>query len=145
LVLESSKKLRRSREETSFTATAVVDARQDNRQEDAPPRPSPVAAATAASLTTIPAPMTASFAGAGAGASPSAEEYTEKQSHELNVDRFPEKIMWLLDNRTAPDGLWWLPSGDAFAIKKIAFIDQLLHSHFRGNKFSSITRKLNRW
>ncbi|CAB9497347.1 HSF-type DNA-binding [Seminavis robusta] len=65
--------------------------------------------------------------------------------YQLDLNRFPDKIRCLLDNRVAPEALWWMPDGDAIAINKKLFIDQLLVTHFRGNKFPSITRKLNRW
>ena len=64
---------------------------------------------------------------------------------ELDLNRFPDKLRWLLDNEVAPDALWWLPEGDAIGINKDAFQEKLLEQEFRGNKFSSITRKLNRW
>lgn len=65
--------------------------------------------------------------------------------YELDLNRFPDKLRWLLDNDTAPGALWWLPEGDAIGIRKTVFQEQLLVQEFRGNKFSSITRKLNRW
>jgi HSF-type DNA-binding len=64
---------------------------------------------------------------------------------ELDLNRFPDKLRWLLDNEVAPQALWWLSGGDAIGINKNAFEAQLLEQEFRGNKFSSITRKLNRW
>ena len=64
---------------------------------------------------------------------------------ELDLNRFPDKLRWLLDTEVAPEALWWLPEGDAIGINKDAFQEQLLEQEFRGNKFSSITRKLNRW
>lgn len=73
------------------------------------------------------------------------KEKTAQQPYELDLNRFPDKMMWLLDNKTAPEALWWLPEGDALAIDKPKFMEELLEQQFRGNKFSSITRKLNRW
>jgi hypothetical protein len=63
----------------------------------------------------------------------------------LDLNRFPDKIRWLLDNQVAPNALYWMPDGDGIIISKKLFVDQLLVKHFRGNKFPSITRKLNRW
>jgi hypothetical protein len=68
-----------------------------------------------------------------------AREYT------LDLNRFPDKMRWLLDQNVSPEAYWWLPEGDAIAINKQVFSDQLLIKYFRGNKFPSITRNLNRW
>lgn len=74
-----------------------------------------------------------------------SETTARSGDYELDLNRFPDKLRWLLDNETAPEALWWLPEGDAIGIRKTAFQEQLLVQEFRGNKFSSITRKLNRW
>ena len=58
---------------------------------------------------------------------------------------FPQKLMQLLKNEEAPDAIWWLQKGTAFAMQKEKFQSMILDKHFRGNKFTSIIRKLNRW
>lgn len=73
------------------------------------------------------------------------EDVSEEAPYELDLNRFPDKMRCLLENQTAPEALWWLAEGDALAIDKPKFMEQLLAQEFRGNKFSSITRKLNRW
>jgi len=74
-----------------------------------------------------------------------ADKDKKTTDYELDLNRFPDQMRWLLDNNVAPEALWWLPDSDAFGINKPKFIDQLLDQEFRGNKFPSITRKLNRW
>ena len=69
----------------------------------------------------------------------------EEQVYELDPDRFPDKIRLLLDSESATDALWWLPGGNAIAINKEVFCQHLLIRHFRGNKFTSVTRNFNRW
>ncbi|CAB9514055.1 shock transcription factor, X-linked member [Seminavis robusta] len=59
---------------------------------------------------------------------------------------FPDQLWELLKYpEELEDAIWWMPGNDAFAINEPAFSDKLLESHFRGNKFTSIIRKLNRW
>jgi HSF-type DNA-binding len=58
---------------------------------------------------------------------------------------FPEKLMRLLQHECDPDAIFWLPEGDSFGINKPLFEEKVLNKYFRGNKFTSITRNLNRW
>ena len=58
---------------------------------------------------------------------------------------FPEKLMKLLQHECEPEAIFWLPEGDSFGINKPLFEDRVLNKYFRGNKFTSITRNLNRW
>ncbi|CAB9505295.1 HSF-type DNA-binding [Seminavis robusta] len=70
---------------------------------------------------------------------------SEDENYVLDQNRFPDKVRYLLDEQIAPDAIWWLPEGDALAVNRDAFSMQLLIRHFRGNKFSSVTRNFNRW
>ena len=58
---------------------------------------------------------------------------------------FPDQLWELLKYDELKDAIWWMQGDDAFAINEPIFSAKLLESHFRGNKFSSIIRKLNRW
>ena len=58
---------------------------------------------------------------------------------------FPERLMELLQGATVSEAMWWLPGGNAFAIRPKIFYDVVLSKHFQGTKFESFTRKLNRW
>jgi hypothetical protein len=55
--------------------------------------------------------------------------------------------MEILDNEEYADIIAWLPHGRGFVIfRKKAFEDKILPKHFhKQSKFSSFTRKLNRW
>lgn len=62
-----------------------------------------------------------------------------------NAQRLPDKIMAILLKEEAPDAIWWLQNGTAFAMQKEKFEKQVLDKHFRGNKFKSLVRNLHRW
>ena len=63
-----------------------------------------------------------------------------------NSLRFPDQLWKLLQYESLKEAIWWLPpKNDAFVICVPLFSDLHLKSHFRGNKFASIIRKLNRW
>ena len=59
--------------------------------------------------------------------------------------QFPDQLWELLKHDELKEAIWWLPGNDAFAINEPVFSELLLESHFRGNRFTSIIRKLNRW
>jgi HSF-type DNA-binding len=59
--------------------------------------------------------------------------------------RLPDKMMAILVSGEAPDAIWWLQNGTAFAMQKEKFQEQILDKHFRGNKFKSLVRNLHRW
>ena len=61
------------------------------------------------------------------------------------VTRLPDKIMEILMKEEAPEAIWWLHDGTAFAMQKEKFQAQILDTHFRGNKFKSVVRNLHRW
>lgn len=54
--------------------------------------------------------------------------------------------MDILSNDEHSDVISWLPHGNGFLIhKKKAFANDILPIHFKASKFTSFTRKLNRW
>ena len=62
-----------------------------------------------------------------------------------NASRLPDKMMAILLTEEAPDAIWWLQKGSAFAMQKEKFQEKILDKHFRGNKFKSLVRNLHRW
>lgn len=73
------------------------------------------------------------------------EKETGEEEYVLDHNRFPDKIRLLLDGNVAPNAIKWLPEGDAVMLNKEIFSQLLLVRHFRGNKFTSVTRNFNRW
>lgn len=54
--------------------------------------------------------------------------------------------MEILDNEMYSDIISWLPNGKGFRIKdKKRFADEVMPKHFDKARFTSFTRKLNRW
>jgi len=59
---------------------------------------------------------------------------------------FPQRLMDVLSNERHDDVVTWLPHGKAFIIyKKKRFAAEVLPLYFKQSKFTSFTRKLNRW
>lgn len=59
---------------------------------------------------------------------------------------FPQRLMDILSNDQVNDVVTWLPHGKAFIIyKKKKFAAEILPKFFKQSKFTSFTRKLNRW
>lgn len=59
---------------------------------------------------------------------------------------FPQKLMSVLDNDELQDIITWLPHGRAFIIlQKKKFASDVMPVYFKHSKFTSFTRKLNRW
>jgi len=59
---------------------------------------------------------------------------------------FPQKLMEILSNQETGDVISWLPHGRGFLIyKKKKFAVEVLPKYFKQSKFTSFTRKLNRW
>eukprot|EP00543_Licmophora_paradoxa_P000571 CAMPEP_0202448488 /NCGR_PEP_ID=MMETSP1360-20130828/7301_1 /ASSEMBLY_ACC=CAM_ASM_000848 /TAXON_ID=515479 /ORGANISM="Licmophora paradoxa, Strain CCMP2313" /LENGTH=239 /DNA_ID=CAMNT_0049066081 /DNA_START=9 /DNA_END=728 /DNA_ORIENTATION=+ len=59
---------------------------------------------------------------------------------------FPQRLMEMLDNDSHSEIMTWLPHGKAFIIyKKKTFAAEVLPNYFKQSKFTSFTRKLNRW
>jgi hypothetical protein len=56
------------------------------------------------------------------------------------------QLMDILANEEYTEVISWLPHGNGFAIhKKKTFASEILPRHFKASKFTSFTRKLNRW
>jgi len=59
---------------------------------------------------------------------------------------FPETLMDILSNDEVSDIITWLPHGRGFAIlQKRKFALHVMPHYFKQSKFTSFTRKLNRW
>lgn len=60
---------------------------------------------------------------------------------------FPQRLMSILGNEKNHDAICWLPSGRAFIIRnRNLFAAKIMPRFFpRKSKYSSFTRKLNRW
>jgi len=59
---------------------------------------------------------------------------------------FPQKLMSVLDNEQLSDIITWLPHGKGFIIlHKKKFASDIMPLYFKHSKFTSFTRKLNRW
>ncbi|KAL7486445.1 hypothetical protein ACHAW6_012041 [Cyclotella cf. meneghiniana] len=59
---------------------------------------------------------------------------------------FPQKLMEILANSQISDIITWLPSGKGFIIlQKRKFASEVMPLYFKHSKFTSFTRKLNRW
>jgi len=55
-------------------------------------------------------------------------------------------MMNILDNEAYSDIISWLPHGKGFMIRdKKRFASEILPKFFKKAKFTSFTRKLNRW
>lgn len=59
---------------------------------------------------------------------------------------FPQKLMSVLDTEQFSDIITWLPHGKGFIIlQKKKFASDVMPIYFKHSKFTSFTRKLNRW
>jgi HSF-type DNA-binding len=57
-----------------------------------------------------------------------------------------QQLFDILSNEENAATISWLPHGNGFVIhKKKAFANEILPKHFKASKFTSFTRKLNRW
>ena len=62
-----------------------------------------------------------------------------------SLKRFPDRLYELLNIEAAPESLYWLPGGKAFAIEQENFSSQVLDRYFQATKFSSFVRRLHKW
>lgn len=63
-----------------------------------------------------------------------------------NTAIFPVKLMKLLDSEDFPDTISWLPNGLGFIIlDKKKFESIVMPMYFKQSKYTSFTRRLNRW
>jgi hypothetical protein len=65
---------------------------------------------------------------------------------EDNARIFPQRLMEILSDPSNSDAIAWLPHGKAFIIvNREKFATKVLPKYFRKTKYTSFTRKLNRW
>lgn len=63
-----------------------------------------------------------------------------------NAKIFPQRLMEILSDPSNHDAISWLPHGRAFIIvNRQKFANMVLPKYFRKTKYTSFTRKLNRW
>mmetsp|Transcript_9675 Transcript_9675/g.10747 ORF Transcript_9675/g.10747 Transcript_9675/m.10747 type:complete len:302 (+) Transcript_9675:131-1036(+) len=71
---------------------------------------------------------------------------TEEDLEEEIPMSFPQRLMEILSNEEHADVIAWLPHGKGFIMyKKKKLAAQVLPKYFKQSKFTSFTRKLNRW
>jgi hypothetical protein len=60
---------------------------------------------------------------------------------------FPQRLLEILDDEFNADAISWLPHGRAFRVlSRAVFAEKVMPRYFsRKAKYSSFTRKLNRW
>jgi hypothetical protein len=60
---------------------------------------------------------------------------------------FPQRLMSILGDERNSDAICWLPHGRAFIIRNRKIFSEKVMPRFfpRKSKYSSFTRKLNRW
>lgn len=80
----------------------------------------------------------------------SGSSSAKKKRRPRNADdvpmSFPQKLMDILSNDGNADIASWLPNGKGFMIhQKKRFAVEILPKYFKEAKFTSFTRKLNRW
>lgn len=72
--------------------------------------------------------------------------YSEEDLEEEIPMSFPQRLMDILSDEEHSDVISWLPHGKGFIIyKKKKFAVQVMPKYFKQSKFTSFTRKLNRW
>lgn len=71
----------------------------------------------------------------------------EDGDDEFQAKIFPQRLMELLSDERNSDCIAWLPHGRAFIIRnRRLFAEKVMPKFFpRRSKYSSFTRKLNRW
>merc|ERR1719159_734982 len=69
----------------------------------------------------------------------------EEEEEEVPMT-FPQRLMEILSNEENADIISWLPHGRGFMIyQKKRFASEIMPKYFKKSKFTSFTRKLNRW
>ena len=81
---------------------------------------------------------------------PDQEVDCDKNADEYEDDCqfiFPQRLMAILSDERNTDAICWLPHGRAFIIRnRKLFAEKVMPRFFpRKSKYSSFTRKLNRW
>jgi len=77
----------------------------------------------------------------------SADDDDEEEEDDFRAKIFPQRLMELLADERNSDCIAWLPHGRAFIIRdRKLFAEKVMPKFFpRKSKYSSFTRKLNRW
>lgn len=76
----------------------------------------------------------------------SDNEISPEEEIDENAKIFPQRLMEILSEPTNADAITWLPHGKAFIIiNRQKFANYVLPKYFRKTKYTSFTRKLNRW
>lgn len=74
------------------------------------------------------------------------DELSPEEETDENAKIFPQRLMEILSNPNNTDAIAWLPHGRAFIIiNRQKFANTVLPAYFRKTKYTSFTRKLNRW
>ena len=124
------------------TATEVTTEAKPSRPRQAkkpPPDAQPVAAED-----DLGASIAAGVIRASRSVVSSSAHMVDTPSSQLAVMTFPAQLLSLLQRDVASDALWWFEEGRAIGINR-KLIDNVLNEHFRGMKFNSLVRNLNRW
>ena len=58
---------------------------------------------------------------------------------------FPERLMQLINDGTAPEHVGWIEKEEAISFRTNGFQEHVLDVFFQGLKYESFIRKLNRW
>jgi hypothetical protein len=76
-----------------------------------------------------------------------SNETSDMSKHSDDSMLFPQKLMDILEDPQNQDIISWLPHGKSFVIRdRTLFADMIMPRYFpRKAKYSSFTRKLNRW
>jgi len=78
--------------------------------------------------------------------SPKKRVSPEEELEEEIPMSFPQRLMEILSDEEHADVISWLPHGKGFIMyKKKKFAAHVLPKYFKQSKFTSFTRKLNRW
>jgi len=72
--------------------------------------------------------------------------HLSKKNEVDNAKIFPQRLMEILSEPSNNDAITWLPHGKAFIIiNHEKLLNTVLPKYFRKTKYTSFTRKLNRW
>jgi len=70
----------------------------------------------------------------------------QDEGQDDNAKIFPQRLMEVLSKESNNDCINWLPHGRAFIIvNRLKFANKVLPKYFKKTKWTSFTRKLNRW
>jgi len=74
------------------------------------------------------------------------KKYDDDSNDDEFTTIFPQRLIKLLDDPSNHDAIIWLPNGKSFLIiDRQKFSTKVLPKYFRKTKYTSFTRKLNRW